>query len=97
MIYYLLAIPISLKSILNEPNNKTAKSLNVNQDSKSLYPLFKNTCPRLDCIKVIYQNIQRYKKSKFNNIKHINFINENSSLKINRSKKNGYKLLAHEM
>jgi len=72
VIYYLVAIPPSLSSILlsdsNDNNSKSDSNMRQNRLNNNLYnnniiPLFCNTCPRLDCLKVIYQHIQLFKST----------------------------------
>jgi hypothetical protein len=71
VIYYLVAIPPSLSSILSDSNDNNSKSdsnmrqsqLNNNLYDNNIIPLFSNTCPRLDCLKVMYQHIQLFKST----------------------------------
>ncbi len=66
-----MAIPPSLSSILSHSNDNNSKSdsnmrqnrLNNNLYDNNIIPLFCNTCPRLDCLKVIYQHIQLFKST----------------------------------
>ncbi len=82
-----MAIPPSLSSILSSDSNDTnSKSdsgkrpnnrLNNNFYENNLIPLFCNTCPRLDCLKVMYRHIQLF-KSMQNRAKHREIIDEKS-------------------
>lgn len=79
MIFYLVAIPLCLQPLVlscgNDHNNKpnitvneafSATEINKSQivSEAKLIPLFTSTLPRIDCLKVIYSYITKYRHRK---------------------------------
>lgn len=76
MIFYLVAIPLCLHPLVlsggNDHNNKhnitvneafSAPEINKSQivSEAKLIPLFTSTLPRIDCLKVVYSYITKYR------------------------------------
>lgn len=75
VIYYLVAIPLSLSPLLSYDVSESSdvspdgekvvrsKSRTVagRSDRSELIPLFCDTCPRIDCLKLIYRQIYLFK------------------------------------